>query len=65
MTDPLYHTLDCQQRRSSDETEHEKILFLMRHIRDGSSGNFLERQRAIVENRRPRYRVAAKTEVLA
>lgn len=65
MTEVLYHTLDCARRRERDPVRREQIVNLMRFVREGVSGNFLERQMAIVEARRPRYRVAAKTEVQA
>lgn len=59
----VHRTLDRQLRNEATETRRTQITHLMGFVRNGISGNFLERQRAIVENRKPRYRVAAKTEV--
>lgn len=60
-TSRLVYTLDCRSRREKDPTERMKIEFLMRHHRGGATPRFLERQTAIVEGRKPRYRVPAGT----
>lgn len=65
MTDSTHYHLDCQLRRERDETRRLQLAHLMGFARNGITGNFLERQTAIVENRRPRYRVAAKTEAMS
>lgn len=62
---PVLYKLDCALRRERDPVRREQIVSLMRFIRNGISGNFLERQAAIVENRKPRYRVRAQGEVAA
>jgi hypothetical protein len=56
------HNLDCQLRRSSDETRRMQLGLRMGMEREGSTPAFKARQDAIL---RPRVRVAAKTEVQA
>lgn len=56
----LFYHLDCAQRRAKDETKRMAFGLRMGMEREGSTPAFKARQDAIL---RPRYRVAAKTEV--
>jgi hypothetical protein len=58
----LFYRLDCALRRERDATRRMQFALRMGMEREGSTPAFKARQDAIL---RPRYRVAAKTEVQA
>ncbi|TXG96565.1 MAG: hypothetical protein E6R08_09170 [Nevskiaceae bacterium] len=59
------YPLDCESRRTDDKTRQMQLTVLMAHLKNGTLAGFLERQAAIVEGRKPRYRAKAGREVLA
>jgi hypothetical protein len=60
VTDRLYFDLDCQLRRSNDETRRMQLALRMGMEREGSTPAFKARQDAILV-RKPRVRVQAVT----